>query len=112
MNCLGKWLLKVPNCTTNEMVYGELGRFPMLINRKIRILKYWLKNVNGKACPLVKQMYNVLYNATSSDNRVINWASLVKSLINSLGFGLVWIEQFVVANELYFITLCKVPCFV
>ena len=87
-----KWLLKVPNCTTNEMVYGELGRFRMLINRKIRILKSWVKIVNGKACPLVKQMYNVLYNATLSDNRVINWASLVKSLINSLGFGLVWTE--------------------
>ena len=103
-----KWLLKVPNCTTNEMVYGELGRFPILINRKIRILKYWVKIVNGKACPLVKQMYNVgaLYNATLSDNRVINWASLVESLINSLGFGLVWTEQFV-ANEPYFISLSK-----
>ena len=51
-------------------------------------------------------MYNVLYNATLSVNRVINWASLVKRLINSLGFGLVWTEQFV-ANELYFITSCK-----
>ena len=101
-----KWLLKVPNCTTNEMVYGELGRFPMLINRKIRILKYWVKIVNGKACPLVKQMYNVLYCVTLSDKRVINSASLVKSLIISLGFGLVWTEQFV-ANEFYFITLCK-----
>ena len=70
-----------------EMVYGELGRFPMLINRKIRILKYWVKIVNGKACPLVKQMYNVLYNATLSVNRVLNWASLVKSLIDSLGYG-------------------------
>ena len=101
-----KWLLKVPSCTTNEMVYGELGRFPMLINWKIRILKYLVTIVNDKACPLVKQMYNVLYNATLSDNRLINWASLVESLINSLGFRLVWIEQFV-ANELYFITLCK-----
>ena len=57
----------------------------MLINRQIRILKYWLKIVNGKACPLVKQIYNVLNNATLSDNRVINCESLVKSLINSLG---------------------------
>ena len=52
----------------------------MLINKKIRILKYWVKIFNGKACPLVKQMHNVLYNATLSDNRVIN-------LINSLGCG-------------------------
>ena len=84
------------------MVYGELGRFPMLINRKIRIYKYWVKIVNGKACPLVKQMYIVLYNATlSDDNRVINRACLVKSLINRLGFGLVWTEK-CVANEPFF----------
>ena len=37
-------------------------------------------------------MYNVLYNVTLSDNRVLNSASLGKSLINSLGFALVWTE--------------------
>ena len=47
-------------------------------------------------------MYNVLYNATFSYNRVINWASI----INSLRFGHVGTEQFV-ADELYFITLCR-----
>ena len=72
-----KWLLKVPNCTIIEMVYGELGRFPMLINRKIRILKYWVKIVSSKACPLVEQMYNALYNATLSDNCVIHRAKLL-----------------------------------
>ena len=65
-----------------------------------------MKIVNRKACPLVKLMYNVLYNATLSDNRVINLGCIVTSLINSLRFGLVWNEQFV-ANELYFITLCR-----
>ena len=49
-----KLLRKVPNCTTNEMAYGELGRFPMLINR---ILKHWLRIVNGKACPMVKHVF-------------------------------------------------------
>ena len=53
-----------------------------------------------------QQMYNIVYNATLSVNRVINWASLVKSLINGLGFGLAYTEQFV-ANELYFITSWK-----
>ena len=55
-----KWLRKVLNCTTYEMVYGKLGRFPMLINRKIIILKYRVKIVNGKA--LVKKclMYFIM----------------------------------------------------
>ena len=40
-------------------------------------------------------MYNVLYSVSLSDIRVIYLASLVKRLVNSLGFGLVWTEQFV-----------------
>ena len=49
-----KWSHKGANGTTNEIVYGELGRFPMFIDSKIIILKYWVKIGNGKACPLVK----------------------------------------------------------
>lgn len=35
-----KWLLKVRRATTTEVVYGELGRFPLLLERKLRIIKY------------------------------------------------------------------------
>ena len=50
------------------MVDGELGCFLMLINRKIKILKYWIKIVvSSKAYPLVKQIYNILYNAALND---------------------------------------------
>ena len=38
-----KRLFKVRLNTCNNMVYGELGRYPLYIHRYVRILKYWFK---------------------------------------------------------------------
>ena len=38
-----KQILGVCKQTSNVAVYGELGRFPLFVLRKIRILKYWFK---------------------------------------------------------------------
>ena len=65
-----KWLLKVRKSTCNDFVYGELGRYPLLIERKVRILKYWLKIVQGDACLLVKKTYLSLYNSTQENRKL------------------------------------------
>ena len=54
------------------MSIGETNIFPMHMNRKNAILKYLVVIAKGKACPLVKQIYNVFYNANPSDN-CISW---------------------------------------
>ena len=41
-----KQILGVRTPTSIVAVYGELGRFPLVVLRKIRILKYWL-NMNA-----------------------------------------------------------------
>ena len=38
-----KRLLRVNQSTCNVFVYGELGRYPLYINRFVRIIKYWSK---------------------------------------------------------------------
>jgi (p)ppGpp synthase/HD superfamily hydrolase len=43
-----KKLLGVKLSTQNDMIYGELGRFHLQINRFCRIIKYWLKVVRCK----------------------------------------------------------------
>ena len=32
----------IQNCQ-NDFVYGELGRYPLIINRQYRIIMFWLK---------------------------------------------------------------------
>ena len=44
-----KLVLKVSKSTCNEMIYGELERYPLIIERKIKILSYWLKIVHNKS---------------------------------------------------------------
>ena len=51
-----KQLLKVRLQTSSAMVYGELGRVPLIIKRKERILKYWLK-IKSTADTLLKNAY-------------------------------------------------------
>ena len=41
-----KLLLKVKSSTCNMGIYGELERYPMYVNRHVRIIKYWCKAVN------------------------------------------------------------------
>jgi hypothetical protein len=36
-------ILKVKNSTSYFMTCAELGRIPLVMNRKLRILKYWVK---------------------------------------------------------------------
>ena len=38
-----KRLLGVKINTNNNAIYGELGRYPLYINRYVRIIKYFLK---------------------------------------------------------------------
>ena len=49
-----KQILGVRLQTSNIAVYGELGRFPLAILRKIRILKYWYKILASKNSLLYK----------------------------------------------------------
>ena len=37
-----KSILKVKRFTMNAIMYGELGRVPLIVQRYIRIVKYWL----------------------------------------------------------------------
>ena len=52
-----KLAFKVSKSTCNEMIYGELERYILIIDRKVRILSYWLKIVQNKSSLLVQKVY-------------------------------------------------------
>ena len=91
-----KRILKVRNCTPHFMLYAELGRFPLLISRKIRIVKYWIKLLNTENIILKSLYEDMLENI---DCR--NWLSQVRDLLFSLGFGYVWYNQCVPNRKLF-----------
>ena len=55
--CLG-----VDRRTPNDLVYGEVGRFPIQINASIRCISYWLKLARIEKHRLLVRAYKVLLN--------------------------------------------------
>ena len=86
-----KWLLNVKMSTTSSAVYGELGRFPLYIDREIRIVKYFLKlhDEKNNNCILSSTISKLKQDA--EDNNVVNWASKVRDLLQNAGFNDVWL---------------------
>ena len=81
---LCKRLLEVKSNTCNAAVYGELGRYPLYINRYIRIIKYWLKVVNTDNI-LLKCVY--LDAVEDCHKGCRNWVSNIIDLLNMYGFS-------------------------
>ena len=85
-------LLGVKKSTNLSALYGELGRYPLSVIRKIRIFKYWIKILKKNDTSLTKQIYLMLKedadrNCTYNGK---NWASQIKQILQEHGLGCIW----------------------
>ena len=81
-----KQILGVRKQISNVAVYGELGRFPLFVLRKIRILKYRFRILTAPDSLLYKvYLQQVTYlNIGANFN---SWAQCVRNLLNELEFS-------------------------
>ena len=70
------------NCS-NQAVLGELGMLPLKVVYMLKCVKYWLKILCLR------------------DVGRVTWASKIKQVLFTLGFGEVWMEQGVGNIELF-----------
>ena len=86
-----KRYLNVPLKVPNKFVYGETGRYPLYVNSAVRCIRYWLRILKLDFARLPKHAYSMLFNM---DERGKNcWATSVRNILFSLGFGYVWLQQ-------------------
>ena len=79
------------NITANDAaVYGELGRFSLITERYVKIVKYWFKLVNTNNC-ILSACYKYLLDDCIRNNS-INWVSLVRETLCKYGFMDVWLS--------------------
>ena len=103
-----KSILRVKISTTNCYVYGEFGIFPFLIERKVRVIKYWLKIIRSlnQNENYIQKIYKELIKINIEKPNISTWVSETKHLLESTGFGYIWQQQ-VVYNENEFLRLFK-----
>ena len=88
-----KKLLGVKKTTQNDFVYGELGRTSYLARRYFIIVKYWFKILKAEDNKYIKIVYNMMLRDSEILPDKVNWVSLLRHLLMSLGFYEVWLNQ-------------------
>jgi len=81
-----KQVLNVKQQTSNAAVYGELGRVPLCVIRKGRILKYWFNTLKRPESLQYQFMHMCNVNGTLTNE----WTKKLKTLIDNLGFSFLW----------------------
>ena len=83
----------VKKTTQNDFIYGERGRTNFLTRRYLLIIKYWFKILSTGDNKYVKLIYRLMFNDIDTRVNTVNWASLLRNLLSSLGFHEVWVNQ-------------------
>jgi hypothetical protein len=88
-------VLYVNKSTNLAGLYGELGRVPLSIIRKIHMLPYWIKILKSDNNCIIKQVYRMLRNDANSNisYNSHNWAYQIKTILENLGLSDLWINQ-------------------
>ena len=94
-----KRLLHVGPRTPNQMVYGELGRFPLFVLASTRCISFWLRLCNLPDNRFSKMAYSMLKDLDERGKDT--WATEVKALLCKNGFGHVWLSQGVGNKEIF-----------
>ena len=84
-----KKLLGVTPRTPNALVQGELNRHPIMIDAKIKAVKYWAKLLVMEDNRLPKQAYTRELKEVSKPD---NWAMKIKNLLAVNGYMYVWVN--------------------
>ena len=88
-----KYILRVKQSTPSAMIYGELGRYPLVIKFKLLILGYWYDLANCEANKLSKVCYQVLLTLYKEETMISPWIQYVRNILIECGLQYVWTNQ-------------------
>ena len=86
-----KQILGVKQQTSTLAVYGETGRFPLLLRQRLALIKYWSRVISMDPSSVLKCVYNEIYDLHKQGH--FTWCSKVYNVLNLYNFGPVWDQQ-------------------
>jgi hypothetical protein len=89
----------VRTTTPNYLVYGEFGRFPLIIDIKCRTLTFWNKLISSNK--LSSKIARLLYIMNINGTQGFKWIKFVKSTFDEIGLSYMYSDlQYVSADWL------------
>ena len=92
------FLRRITKCrksTPKYMLYAELGRHPIEITIKQRMVSFWTRLITGK---ISKLSYNMFLFLLKSEQINSKWIHCIKSILNNSGKYDTWLRQFTTVN--------------
>ena len=86
-----KNILRVRTTTPNYLVYDELGRFPLVIDIKCRMLTFWNKLISSNK--LTSKIDRLLYILNINEAQGFKWIEFVKSTFDEIGLDFMYSDQ-------------------
>jgi hypothetical protein len=79
-----KILLNLKSSTPNYMymVYGELDRYPIDIDIKVRIISYWARLLSGKPAKFSNVFYRLSRNLNENGDADLSWVYFIRTILN------------------------------
>ena len=94
-----KIIAKKSKFTHNSTIYGEMGRKPMVMLAKLRMINFWSKIISGKSAKLSSILYKILYHLDSIDRYTSNWLRCVRETLQNCGLNFIWLNQNVASRN-------------
>ena len=88
-----KFIFGVSTFSHNMPIYGELGRYPLSITIKQRMVCYWTIILKSNQHKLNKVMYDILYNLHCKDIHSSGWIKYINTIFQNNGMSYIWATQ-------------------
>ena len=88
-----KYIMSLKKNTPSSIVYGELGRMPVELLIKQRMINYWAKIISSKDMKINKILYRIMFNLHEQKQFEWPWLTSIKNILNNCGMGNIWIEH-------------------
>ena len=86
-----KSTLGVRKQTPTPAIYGDTGRFPLIIRQHIKAVKYWCRILKLSQSHPVRNAYNMLLELDGIG--FTNWCSRIRSVLERAGLDQIWESQ-------------------
>jgi len=87
-----KYILNVKTSTPHIMLYGDLGRFPIVTEVKKRVIGFWY-NIIVNPNKLSSLLYKFMHSDYVNRHSAYKWLDFVKSILDECGLSYIWFNQ-------------------
>lgn len=85
--------MNVKKCNPNCIAYVELGRMPISVALKARMIGFWERILTGKREKISQTLHNIIHKLDVAGVHHFKWFRCVKEVFTTSVFSICWKNQ-------------------